>query len=215
MGSTRREFLAVTGSIVTAVWAFLSDLRRPFRSRVARAQSGWSLRRATHNDSANLRDIFNAQHAAGLFPFTELIQPWTEEKAARVLDTYTGTLVLSFNDELVGFVAFVDYTRPETASSIAPEADPEVKILAVRVDQLSREQRVAAIKRLAVAASRDLQRQGFGGCEATIHARTGFEDLFAGHLEVKRVNDLDGVAEAKLVRFRIGEVVEELEAEGL
>lgn len=57
--------------------------------------------------------------------------PWTEEKAADVLGTYTGTRLLPSGGSPVGFVAFIDYTLPETNSAIIPEADPEVAVLAV------------------------------------------------------------------------------------
>jgi hypothetical protein len=132
-----------------------------------------------------------------------------------VLATYTGTRVLELDQKVAGFVAFIDYSDAATESSIIPEADPEVKILAIRVDALTREQRVIAVKHLALAVSRDLVRQGFRGCEATIHVRTGFQELFADHLEVKHVDQRDGLPEAKLVRFRIGEIVDDLEAEAL
>jgi hypothetical protein len=215
MRFTRRRFLADAGWVVAGAAALISDLIRPFRTRAASGQVSWSMRRATYDDLAALRDIFNEQRNAGLFPFTDLIEPWTEGKAAEVLDTYTGTQLLSLGANPIGFVAFVDYTRPETASAILPEADPEVQILAVRVGQLTREQRIAAVKRLALAVCRDFQRQGFQGCEAMIHARTGFQDLFADRFDVKNVNERDGVAEAKQVRFRIGEIVADFEAEGL
>ena len=215
MRSTRRRFLALTGVTLAAASGFLADLFRPFRPRTARADGGWSIRRASYDDLADLSGIFNAQLEARLFPFTDRIESWTEEKAARVLDTYTGTLVLEFNEQVTGFAAFIDYTRAETESSIIPEADPEVKIFALRVGALSREQRIIAVKHLALAVGRDLTRQGFRACEATIHARTGFQDLFSDHLEVKHVDRLDDLPEAKLVRFRIGEIINDLEAQGL
>jgi hypothetical protein len=214
MKSTRRGFLILSGAAFTAA-STLFNLLGLIRPRPAVGESTWSLRHATYDDLAALRDIFNDQRSAGLFPFTDLIEPWTEEKAAGVLDTYTGTLLLSLGSQPLGFIAFVDYTLPETEGAVVPEADPEVQILAVRVSQLTRDQRIAAIKRLAVAVCRDLQRQGFRGCEATIHARTGFQDLFAEQMEVRSVSERDGVAEAKSVRFRIGEIIDELAAEGL
>jgi hypothetical protein len=68
MHSTRRLFLIVAGSALAAASAFLIDFLRPFRPRAARAADGsWSLRRATYDDLADLRDIFNAQLQAGCF----------------------------------------------------------------------------------------------------------------------------------------------------
>jgi len=215
MRFTRRRFLAVAGWVVAVAGSLLSDLVRPFRARPASGEVSWSMRRATYDDLAALRDIFNEQRDAGLFPFTDLIEPWTEEKAADLLNTYTGTLLLSLGGQPVGFVAFVDYTRPETGSAIVPEADPEVQILAVRVGRLSHQERLAAVKRLTVAVCRDLRRQGFRGCEATIHARTGFQNIFGDRLEVKSVHERSGLAEAKTARFRIVEIIEDFEAEGL
>jgi hypothetical protein len=215
MHSTRRRFLVLTGAVLATAGGFLSGLLHAFHPRAVRAQSTWSIRRASSDDLAALRDIFNAQLEAGLFPFTDRIEPWSEEKAAAVLEVYTGTLIVELNGNPAGFAAFVDFTRAGTQSSIIPEADPEVKVLAVAVDRLTYEQRLAATKRLAAATCRDLLRQGFKGCEATIHARTGFQDLFADRLEVKGVNRIDGLPEAKLVHFRIGEILEDLGAEGL
>ena len=76
MQSTRRRFLVLAGSAFAASAAFFSDLLRSLRP--AAAQSTWSLRRATYDDLADLRDIFNQQRGAGLFPFTELIEPWSD-----------------------------------------------------------------------------------------------------------------------------------------
>lgn len=215
MRTTRRRFLVRAGTALAAAVAFFTDARLLWRTRAAAAQVGWSLRRATYDDVADLRDIFNSQRDAGLFPYTDLIAPWTENKAADVLGTYTGTRLLSLGGTPVGFVAFIDYTLPETKSAIVPEADPEVAVLAVCVDQLTHEQRVVAVKRLAVAVSRDLRRQGFDRCEATIHARTGFQDLFTDHIEEKRVERRAGVPEAKAVRFDLAGIVDDLGAEGL
>jgi hypothetical protein len=152
---------------------------------------------------------------AGLFPFTDRIEPWTLAKAADILDTYTGTVVLTLGGLPAGFVAFPDYSLARTAAAIVPESDPEVAVLAVHVDRLTREQRLAAVKRLALAVGRDLRRQGFGRCAATIHAGTGFQDLFADHMEVESVARRAGIPEAKAVRYHLKEIVEDLEAEGL
>lgn len=211
----RRTFIAVASRLLATTVAWLGASTGAWRAGAAKAQPSWSVRRATVNDLAALRDIFNAQRAAGLFPFADKIEPWTVQKAADLLGVYTGTRVLTLGGNAVGFVAFVDYTDAATTSAIAADADPEVAILAVRVDQLTQEQRVAASKRLAAAVCRDLLRQGFRGCEALIHARTGFQDLFADHMDVKSVNERDGVAEAKTVRFGIADIVTDLEAEGI
>jgi hypothetical protein len=215
MRFSRRRFLVAAGGLVAAASGFITELLRPFGLRAARAEALWSVRPATLDDLAAMRDIFNAQLDAGLFPFADRIERWSAEKAARLLETYTGTLVLERDGAPAGFVALIDYTAPETQSSIAPDAEPEVKILAVCVDRLTQTERLLATKHLALAASRDLVRQGFSGCEATIHARTGFQNLFAEQMEVREVSERDGVPEAKVVRFRIGEVVEQLELQGL
>jgi len=197
----RREFVRLLCSGGALALARAAGLLRP-RSAAAQTPQ-WTIRGVTASDATLLPPIFNAQLAASLFAFSDKITPWTTDKAARFLAVYNGTVLLLRDDVPVGFGGLIDYDAPDCTSSIAPDAEPEAKMLAIRVDLLGDADRLVAVKHLAAAIAGAFQRMGFAHCTALIPATTGFQALFATRMTVKQTLDRNGVSEAKEVRYAL------------
>jgi hypothetical protein len=206
----RRQCLQVLGAWATTTLGLVGG----WPAWPAWAASEWSIRRATGADAAALAAIFNTYIAAGGCAFSDRITPWTAAKAAEFLSVWTGTRVLLHNDVPVGFVGFIDYSAPDAVSSIAPGVAPEVKVLALRVDQLSLTEQMEAIKRLAAVLARELARMGFTQCRALIAARGALRSLSAPYMTVERTIARNGNPEALEVTYTMGPVLQDLAAQG-
>lgn len=185
----------------------------------ARAQrrSAWSVRRARAADASELAAIFNAHAAAGICPYSDLIEPWTEETATETLQLHTGTLILDREGIPVAFASLIDYLDPACTSGIAPGAEPTIEIVAFHPDRLSPSELLPAAKRLAVHLGAELRRMGFEACRMRLPAQPILtsNDWYVGHMQVNRVRYRDGVEHAQEVSFNVPAILSELERQGL
>jgi hypothetical protein len=211
MDSTRRGFLRRLTQLGIAVVGLLSPLRLG-----AQRQTQWRIRRARVSDAADLAEIFNTHLAAGLCPFADMIDPWTSEQAAKFLETYTDTVILDRDGIPVGFGGLTDYTDPAVRTSIAAGGEPEVTVVALRVDRVPQSEFLEAMKRLAAAMGRELQRTGFASCRMRIAAWPLFTSntWYTRHMTVLRVRKRDGIDHALEVRFDVAGGLAALAGEG-
>lgn len=214
MTRTRRGFLKDMGKLLAALGGALVAVRRLPGLALARGVPGWRVRRATGADAALVAEIFNAHIKAKVCAFSDRIVPWTVERARAFVGVYNGTLILYRGRMPVGFGALIDYSDPNTVSSIAPGVEPKIPILALRYDQLDDTEALAAGKALTAAMARDLRRMGFDRCRAVIHPRRGLFHHYPGLMTVRRTVKRKGVAEALEVSFDVRGGLTALAAEG-
>ena len=210
MRITRRGFLKLTqAAAVAAVIGPGQTL----------AQGGiWRVRRARPADAAELARVFNAHLKAGICPYRELIDPWTEEFAAGMLTLHNGTLVLFQNEVAVAFVMLIDFSDPKTHehARIAAGRDPEIRAVALDFERLTAGETVNAAKHLAAAAARELRRMGFEGCRMRLPVQSilGSSEWLETNAKVLRIRDRGGVPHAREVRLDVAQVLASLTSEG-
>ncbi|MFQ5665161.1 MAG: FG-GAP-like repeat-containing protein [Candidatus Binatia bacterium] len=140
MDTTRRWVLARALQLAGGILV----LCRPWRA-VAQRGTTWTTRRATPQDVGALVAIFNAHRAAGICPYADQMPLWTPAKAQAFLTVYTGTLIVERDGVPVGFGGLIDYSDPATSSSIAPDAEPEITVVAVDFERLAPREVVPAV----------------------------------------------------------------------
>ncbi len=212
MQTTRRVFLHRLMQFAVAVVGLFS----PLHGR-AQVQTSWRIRRARATDAADLVAIFNAHRRAGICPYADEIAAWTLDRARAFLEIYNGTLLLERDGLPVGFAGLIDYSNPTTASAILPDAEPELTVVALDFDELARAEVLPAVKRLAAAMGRELQRMGFNRCRLRLLAQPLFESnaWYTRHMTVLRVRQRDGLDHAVEVSIDVSGCVAELAGEGL
>ena len=210
----RRHLLRLLVSLPPAI--MLGAVSRPSAARGEWSEAMWQVRFAAAADAAALAEVFNAHVAAGICPYSDMVEPWTSEDARRYLAVLNGSLLVEKDAEIVGFVGLIDYANPTTRSQLAEGTDPEVGVFALHRGRLaSGELRVAA-QHLAAGAARQLHEMGFAACTMRLPAQRVFDsdEWFSRHMEVRQVRKRDGVDHAREVRFDVSTGLAVLQAAG-
>jgi hypothetical protein len=98
MKTTRRTFLVLLAPSPIAIAGL-------FGPRAARAVSTptWRARRTTADDASELAAIFNAHKAAGLCPYSDLVQPWSAGDAQSYITIFNASVVVEKDGLPVAF----------------------------------------------------------------------------------------------------------------
>jgi hypothetical protein len=210
MIGNRRAFMIRLSKVALALAAARFDHRAEAAGPI------WSKRTATADDAADLATIFNAHTAAGICPYSDLVDTWTHEDAARYLATFNGSVLVTRDSTIVGFVGLIDYSNPLTTSQLAFGTEPEIGVLALHPERLSSSEMSLAAQHLAAGAARKLRSMGFRGCAMRIPAGAVFDsdDWFSRHMTVTKVQRRKGIDHAREVRFDAVRGLVDLEAAG-
>lgn len=208
---SRRTFLRVASQLSIAIGAGPS-----IRALAGTTGPLFGVRSATARDLDVLVDLFNDHLRARACPYIDKIKPWTAEDAQRFLEVYNGTVILHRDGRPAGFVGLIDYTNSNTVSTLAPDADPTLGIVALRPELLDSPEAEAAIKHLSAAAARELTRMGFSRCRILLgpEPRPVGDSWLAPHITATKVRTVAGIPQSREVTIGVGGTLSQLTAEG-
>ena len=203
MNERRRHLLRLMASLPPAI--MLGAVRGPSAAGGEWTDAVWRVRSASDADATALAEVFNAHVAAGICPYSDMVERWTSADASKYLAVLNSSVLVEKDAEIVGFVGLIDYANPTTRSKLAEGTDPEVGVLALHPGRLAPEDLRAAAQHLAAAAAQRLHEMGFGACTMRLPAQRVFDsdEWFSRHMEVRRVRKRDGIDHAREVRFDV------------